>query len=97
MAMKLPDLGACPRRSLAVIKFFPRQSEQVARCGAAPNLVVPCVPPPHPGDEPLPAEPEGDLIERVAELRAVVSELSLLSTRIQELEQSEFKALEAKM
>uniref|UniRef100_A0A493TV77 Sperm associated antigen 5 n=1 Tax=Anas platyrhynchos platyrhynchos TaxID=8840 RepID=A0A493TV77_ANAPP len=43
------------------------------------------------------AEPEGDLIERVAELRAVVSELSLLSTRIQELEQSEFKALEAKI
>ncbi|XP_032057046.1 sperm-associated antigen 5 [Aythya fuligula] len=46
---------------------------------------------------PKQAEPEGGLIERVAELRAVVSELSLLSTRIQELEQSEFKALEAKI
>lgn len=62
-----------------------------------PQISLSPVSPPHPGDEPLPAEPEGDLIERVAELRAVVSELSLLSTRIQELEQSEFKALEAKM
>ncbi|XP_035199324.1 sperm-associated antigen 5 [Oxyura jamaicensis] len=43
------------------------------------------------------AEPEDGLIERVAELRAVVSDLSLLSTRIQELEQSEFKALQAEI
>lgn len=62
-----------------------------------PHVSLSPVSPPHPSDKPLPAEPEGGLIERVAELRAVVSELSLLSTRIQELEQSEFKALEAKM
>nr|XP_047924180.1 sperm-associated antigen 5 isoform X2 [Anser cygnoides] len=43
------------------------------------------------------AEPEDGLMERVAELRAVVSDLSLLSTRIQELEQSEFKALQAEI
>lgn len=70
-------------------------SHPVHHGGAAPRVVVPC--PPHPSDKPLPAEPEDGLMERVAELRAVVSDLSLLSTRIQELEQSEFKALQAEM
>ncbi|XP_069729981.1 sperm-associated antigen 5 [Phaenicophaeus curvirostris] len=44
-----------------------------------------------------PTEPEDSLLESVKELRAVVSDLSLLSTRIQELEQSEFKALQAEI
>lgn len=36
-------------------------------------------------------------MEQAAELRAVVSDLSVLSSRIQELEQSEFRALQAEM
>ncbi|XP_009324505.1 PREDICTED: sperm-associated antigen 5, partial [Pygoscelis adeliae] len=39
-------------------------------------------------------EPEDGLLESVKELRAVVSDLAMLSSRIQELEQSEFKALQ---
>ncbi|KAJ7405896.1 sperm-associated antigen 5 [Pitangus sulphuratus] len=43
---------------------------------------------------PKPKDPEESLLESVKELRAVVSNLSMLSFRIQELEQSEFKALQ---
>ncbi|XP_027745772.1 sperm-associated antigen 5 isoform X2 [Empidonax traillii] len=39
-------------------------------------------------------DPEESLLESVKELRALVSNLSMLSFRIQELEQSEFKALQ---
>lgn len=46
---------------------------------------------------PPPTEPEDGLMEQAAELRAVVSDLSVLSSRIQELEQSEFRALQAEM
>lgn len=45
----------------------------------------------------LPTEPEDGLLESVKELRAVVSDLAMLSSRIQELEQSEFKALQREM
>ncbi|XP_009993416.1 PREDICTED: sperm-associated antigen 5, partial [Chaetura pelagica] len=43
---------------------------------------------------PKPREPEDGLLESVKELRAVVSDLARLSTRIEDLEQSEFKALQ---
>ncbi|XP_035756450.1 sperm-associated antigen 5 [Egretta garzetta] len=43
---------------------------------------------------PKPIEPEDGLLENMKELRAVVSDLAMLSCRIQELEQSEFKALQ---
>uniref|UniRef100_A0A8C9EUE1 Sperm-associated antigen 5 n=1 Tax=Pavo cristatus TaxID=9049 RepID=A0A8C9EUE1_PAVCR len=46
---------------------------------------------------PKPPEPEVSLTEQVAELRAVVSDLSVLSSRMQELEQSEFRALQAEI
>ncbi|XP_048822942.1 sperm-associated antigen 5 isoform X3 [Lagopus muta] len=46
---------------------------------------------------PKPPEPEDGLMEQAAELRAVVSDLSVLSSRIQELEQSEFRALQAEI
>lgn len=36
-------------------------------------------------------------MESVKELRAVVSNLAMLSSRIQELEQSEFRALQTEM
>uniref|UniRef100_A0A8C9MVJ5 Sperm associated antigen 5 n=1 Tax=Serinus canaria TaxID=9135 RepID=A0A8C9MVJ5_SERCA len=39
-------------------------------------------------------DPEDTLLESVKELRAVVSNLAMLSSRIQELEQSEFRALQ---
>lgn len=45
----------------------------------------------------LPTEPEDGLLENMKELRAVVSDLAMLSSRIQELEQSEFKALQTEM
>lgn len=45
----------------------------------------------------MPAEPEDGLLESVKELKAVVSNLTMLSSRIQELEQSEFKALQTEM
>ncbi|KAM4886584.1 sperm-associated antigen 5 [Sylvia borin] len=43
---------------------------------------------------PKPIDPEDTLLESVKELRAVVSNLAMLSSRIQELEQSEFRALQ---
>ncbi|XP_042667241.1 LOW QUALITY PROTEIN: sperm-associated antigen 5 [Centrocercus urophasianus] len=46
---------------------------------------------------PKPPEPEDGLMEQAAELRAVVSDLSVLSSRMQELEQSEFRALQAEI
>ncbi|XP_064892975.1 sperm-associated antigen 5 isoform X2 [Columba livia] len=46
---------------------------------------------------PKPIEPEEGLLESVKELRAVVSNLTMLSCRIQELEQSEFKALQTEI
>ncbi|KAF4791106.1 sperm associated antigen 5 [Turdus rufiventris] len=42
-------------------------------------------------------EPEETLVESVKELRAVVSNLAMLSSRIQELEQSEFRALQTEI
>uniref|UniRef100_A0A8C5NMC3 Sperm-associated antigen 5 n=1 Tax=Junco hyemalis TaxID=40217 RepID=A0A8C5NMC3_JUNHY len=42
-------------------------------------------------------DPEDTLLERVKELRAVVSSLAMLSSRIQELEQSEFRALQTEI
>ncbi|XP_054703564.1 sperm-associated antigen 5 [Grus americana] len=50
-----------------------------------------------PASTPKPIEPEDGLLESVKELRAVVSDLAMLSSRIQELEQSEFKALQTKI
>ncbi|XP_074887235.1 sperm-associated antigen 5 [Buteo buteo] len=47
-----------------------------------------------PASTPKPIEPEDGLLESVKELRAMVSDLTMLSSRIQELEQSEFKALQ---
>ncbi|XP_030318543.1 sperm-associated antigen 5 [Calypte anna] len=44
-----------------------------------------------------PTEPEEGLLESVKELRAVVSDLVMLSSRIQDLEQGEFKALQTKI
>ncbi|XP_056362856.1 sperm-associated antigen 5 [Oenanthe melanoleuca] len=44
-----------------------------------------------------PTDPEDTLLESVKELRAVVSNLAMLSTRIQELEQSEFRALQTEI
>ncbi|KAM6049083.1 sperm-associated antigen 5 [Chlamydotis macqueenii] len=46
---------------------------------------------------PKPTEPEDGLLESVKELRAVVSDLAMLSSRIQELEQSEFRALQTEI
>ncbi|POI21950.1 hypothetical protein CIB84_014303, partial [Bambusicola thoracicus] len=60
-------------------------------------LVSPACPPSTLLSSPLPAEPEDALMEQAAELRAVVSDLSALSSRIQELEQSEFRALQAEI
>lgn len=45
----------------------------------------------------LPPDPEDTLLESVKELRAVVSNLAMLSSRIQDLEQSEFRALQTEM
>lgn len=45
----------------------------------------------------LPADPEDALLESVKELRDVVSNLTMLSSRIQELEQSKFRALQTEM
>lgn len=45
----------------------------------------------------LPAVPEESLLESVKELRTVVSDLAMLSCRIQDLEQSEFRALQTEM
>ncbi|XP_041338719.1 sperm-associated antigen 5 [Pyrgilauda ruficollis] len=42
-------------------------------------------------------DPEDTLLESVKELRAVVSNLAMLSSRIQELEQSEFRALQTEI
>ncbi|XP_038014178.1 sperm-associated antigen 5 [Motacilla alba alba] len=42
-------------------------------------------------------DPEDALLESVKELRAVVSNLAMLSSRIQELEQSEFRALQTEI
>ncbi|KAL9826567.1 sperm-associated antigen 5 isoform 2-T2 [Geothlypis trichas] len=42
-------------------------------------------------------DPEDTLLENVKELRAVVSNLAMLSSRIQELEQSEFRALQTEI
>ncbi|XP_075576219.1 sperm-associated antigen 5 [Pelecanus crispus] len=50
-----------------------------------------------PASTPKAIEPEDGLLESVKELRAVVSDLAMLSTRIQELEQSEFKALQTEI
>ncbi|XP_069647325.1 sperm-associated antigen 5 isoform X2 [Haliaeetus albicilla] len=50
-----------------------------------------------PASTPKPIEPEDGLLESVKELRAMVSDLTLLSSRIQELEQSEFKALQTEI
>ncbi|KAM7088379.1 LOW QUALITY PROTEIN: sperm-associated antigen 5 [Ciconia maguari] len=50
-----------------------------------------------PASTPKPIEPEDGLLESVKELRAVVSDLAMLSSRIQELEQSEFKALQTEI
>ncbi|XP_014808505.1 PREDICTED: sperm-associated antigen 5 [Calidris pugnax] len=46
---------------------------------------------------PKPMEPEDGLLESVKELRSVVSSLAMLSSRIEELEQSEFKALQTEI
>ncbi|XP_023795001.1 sperm-associated antigen 5 [Cyanistes caeruleus] len=46
---------------------------------------------------PKPIDPEDALLESVKELRSVVSNLALLSSRIQELEQSEFRALQTEI
>ena len=45
----------------------------------------------------LPTEPEDGLLESVKQLRSVVSDLAMLSCRIQDLEQSKFKALQTEM
>ncbi|XP_052659262.1 sperm-associated antigen 5 [Harpia harpyja] len=50
-----------------------------------------------PASTPKPIEPEDGLLESVKELRAMVSDLTMLSSRIQELEQSEFKALQTEI
>ncbi|KAM9370639.1 sperm-associated antigen 5 [Phaethornis superciliosus] len=50
-----------------------------------------------PASSPKPKEPEEGLLESVKELRAVVSDLAMLSSRIQDLEQSEFKALQTEI
>ncbi|XP_059685494.1 sperm-associated antigen 5 [Gavia stellata] len=50
-----------------------------------------------PASTPKPTEPEDGLLESVKELRAIVSDLTMLSSRIQELEQSEFKALQTEI
>ncbi|XP_009463454.1 PREDICTED: sperm-associated antigen 5-like [Nipponia nippon] len=42
-------------------------------------------------------EPEDGLLESMKELRAVVSDLAMLSSRIQDLEQSKFKALQTEL
>uniref|UniRef100_A0A8C3NKD1 Uncharacterized protein n=1 Tax=Geospiza parvula TaxID=87175 RepID=A0A8C3NKD1_GEOPR len=42
-------------------------------------------------------DPEDTLLDSVKELRAVVSSLAMLSSRIQELEQSEFRALQTEI
>ncbi|XP_042647373.1 sperm-associated antigen 5 isoform X2 [Tyto alba] len=46
---------------------------------------------------PKPREPEDGLLESVKELRSMVSSLTLLSSRIQELEQSKFKELQTEI
>ncbi|KAM6373212.1 sperm-associated antigen 5 [Pluvialis apricaria] len=50
-----------------------------------------------PASTPKPTVPEDGLLESAKELRAVVSDLTMLSCRIQNLEQSEFKALQIKI
>ncbi|XP_074969091.1 sperm-associated antigen 5 [Phalacrocorax aristotelis] len=50
-----------------------------------------------PASTPKPLEPEDGLLESVKELRTVVSDLAMLSSRIQDLEQSEFKALQTEI
>ncbi|XP_062363064.1 sperm-associated antigen 5 [Cinclus cinclus] len=49
------------------------------------------------GSVPKSIDPEDALLESVKELRAVVSNLAMLSSRIQELEQSEFRALQTEI
>ncbi|XP_014731885.1 PREDICTED: sperm-associated antigen 5 [Sturnus vulgaris] len=49
------------------------------------------------GSVPKAIDPEDTLLESVKELRAVVSNLAMLSSRIQELEQSEFRALQTEI
>jgi len=67
-----------------------------------PSCLAPCplgltFPPCRSSVSARPTEPEVGLLESVRELRAVVSDLTMLSSRIQELEQSEFKALQTEM
>ncbi|KAM9272807.1 sperm-associated antigen 5 [Morus bassanus] len=50
-----------------------------------------------PPSTPKPTDPEDGLLESVKELRTVVSDLAMLSSRIQDLEQSEFKALQTEI
>ncbi|XP_064379352.1 sperm-associated antigen 5 [Dromaius novaehollandiae] len=50
-----------------------------------------------PASTPKRAEPEDGLLESVRELRAAVSDLAALSSRVQELEQSEFEALQTEI
>ncbi|XP_068766222.1 sperm-associated antigen 5 isoform X2 [Struthio camelus] len=50
-----------------------------------------------PASTPKRIEPEDGLLESVRELRATVSDLAALSSRIQELEQSEFEALQTEI
>ncbi|TRZ24299.1 hypothetical protein HGM15179_002747 [Zosterops borbonicus] len=49
------------------------------------------------GSVPKPIDPEDTLLESVKELRAMVSNLAMLSSRIQDLEQSEFRALQTEI
>ncbi|XP_061219238.1 sperm-associated antigen 5 [Neopsephotus bourkii] len=50
-----------------------------------------------PAATPKAIEPEDGLLESVKQLRSVVSDLTMLSCRIQDLEQSEFKALQTEI
>ncbi|XP_061326064.1 sperm-associated antigen 5 isoform X2 [Pezoporus flaviventris] len=50
-----------------------------------------------PAATPKAIEPEDGLLESVKQLRSVVSDLAMLSCRIQDLEQSEFKALQTEI
>uniref|UniRef100_A0A8B9PDL1 Sperm-associated antigen 5 n=1 Tax=Apteryx owenii TaxID=8824 RepID=A0A8B9PDL1_APTOW len=50
-----------------------------------------------PASTPKRTEPEDGLLESVRELRAAVSDLAALSSRVQELEQSEFEALQTEI
>ncbi|KAM4647966.1 sperm-associated antigen 5 [Amazona ochrocephala] len=50
-----------------------------------------------PAATPKAIEPEDGLLESVKQLRSVVSDLAMLSCRVQDLEQSEFKALQTEI